>query len=231
MIILLVLLLGCALTPPIDVKKQSEETYRKDMKVNVDGKDYVGTGVLPVKQTYKFTLYPKEKIDRLIVQNCHREFVIDKPKTGWFKNDYTFNFDPLPDVETNKLCQIEIAALNQNTRNSFAFFEFDDTRPEISLQAFVKCNGIYDVSRAGVSLCQSADGLKQQIFFQEKVLLGDLDPGCNAPETDDYFFWTFVPNKKKCSYYFVSRKLAKNGKRIAHRLTTVGYSSIPYPME
>lgn len=226
-----VFITGCALAPAVDVQKQAEQTYRKDMKVTVDKVDYIGVGVLPLQQSYKITLYPKEKISRLIVQSCNRELVIDKPKSGWFSNDYSFVYTPLPGVETGKLCQLEIAALNENTRNSFAFFEFDDSREEINLQGFLRCNGAYSVSRAGVSICQAAEGLEQQIFFQEVVLIGDIPKGCNEPESNDGVFWSFVPNRNKCSYYFVSNLRAKNKKRRAHRLTTLGYSSIPYPME
>lgn len=228
---LVFLLAGCSLTPVVDTQKQAEQTYRKDMLVKVNDKEYPGVGVLPVSSFYKITVYPKEKISRLIVQNCHREFVIDKPKTGWFKTEYTFSIAPLTDVETNKLCQLEIAALNENTKNSFAFFEFDDTRPEVSLQSFLKCNGAYTVSNAGVSLCQSAEGLEQQIFFQERVMIGEIPSNCNEPKSEDGIFWSFVPNKSKCSYYFVARTKHKNGKRLMHRLTTLGYSAIPYPME
>lgn len=231
LIILLVLLTGCALTPPIDVKKQSEETYRKDMSVVVDGEKYTGIAVLPVRNLYKFTLYPKEKASRYIIQSCSRDLVIDKPKQGWFKPEYSFVYDPVPDLETGKVCNLEIAALNENTRNSFFFAEFDDTREEVSLQGMLKCNGKFEMSRAGVTLCQSAEGLEQQIFFREKVMIGNIPEYCDEPKTDDNIFWSFRPNRNKCVYYFVAHSKAKNGKRLTHRLTTIGYSSVPYPME
>ena len=230
-ITLLCFIVSCALTPTVDVQKQAEQTYRKDMPVTIDGVNYFGTAVLPQQLSYKITLYPREKISRLIVQTCNREMVVDKPKQGWFNNAYSFTYVPLPGAETGKLCQLEIAALNENTRNSFFFAEFDDTREEISLQGFLRCNGNYQVSRAGVSVCQSAEGLTQQIFFQEVVKIGRIQEGCNVPESDDNVFWDFVPNKNKCSYYFVADIRAKNGKRKAHRLTTLGYSSVPYPLE
>jgi hypothetical protein len=213
--------------PVKDIKTQAEQTYKKDMLVKVDDNEYRGVGVLPLKDKYKITLSPKDKASRILIMNCHREIVVDKPKTGWFSNAYTFIFEPLDQVEKGKLCQLEIASLNVETKNSFAFFEFDDSRPEISLQGFVRCNGEYKASRAGVSLCQSAEGLEQQIFFQEKVLIEGVLDNCNKPESKDGFFWSFVPNRNKCSYYFISNKKASNGKRMAHRLTAIGYSSIP----
>lgn len=223
---------GCAsISTPEDVKRLAVETFRKDMKVVVDGVEYRGTGVLPIRPAYKIQITPKEKASRLILQNCHREIVIDKPKTGWFSKTYQIDFAPIDVAESGKLCQLEIASTNEQVKNSFAFFEFDDSRPEVSLQALLKCNGQQSFSRAGVSLCQSAEGLEQVISFSQKVVNEGNIEECNQPESKDGFTWVFIPNKNKCSYYFVAQKKHPNGKRLAHRLTSIGYSMIPVDID
>jgi len=42
---ILLIFLGCAMNPVMDVKKSAQETYRKDLKVKVNGKEYLGIGV------------------------------------------------------------------------------------------------------------------------------------------------------------------------------------------
>lgn len=227
MIPTLLTIVSCATTSVMDAQKAADETYMKNMKVVVNDIEYPGIGVLPLEKTYEITIYPKEKADRIIVQNCHRELVFDKPKQGWFNKKFTFYINILEDAETNKLCQIEIASLNEKIKNSFAFFEIQDARPEITLPALLKCSG-QQVFNKGVSICQSAEGLEQIIAFSEKVVNEDVQEECNKPQSQDGIKWTFIPNKNKCSYYFVARTKAKNGKRLAHRLTSIGYSTVPW---
>lgn len=219
--------------PVQDVRKQASETYRKNLKVTVNGKTYRGTGVLPIASKYDFTLHPTGKADRIIVQSCGRDIVFDSPeKDGWFKTEYSFEYVPMPGLETRNSCPVEIATLEMKTvDNGFAFFEFQDERPEVALEASLQCNGKTSIGIKGVSLCQGAAGLQGRIWFKEKTILSGVNKECDTFTTTDGFFYDFEIPPHKCVYAFVSNTKTKNGVRIYHRLSTVGYTSIPYPSE
>jgi len=220
-------IVSCSTFTVRDPQKEAEQTYRKDLKVKVDGKLYDGIGVLPRKPFYDITIYPEGKIDRLIIQNCHRDMTTDKPKTGWFSNEYTFRLMPVPGLEDNRSCPIEIASLEEKkTRNGFAFLDFQDVREEISLQGYLKCSGEYSIPK-GVGICQAASGLRQSVFFQSQTILEGVEGDCDVMESKDGFLWEWNMQPGKCTYYFVARQKAKNGKRIAFRLNALGYTSIP----
>jgi hypothetical protein len=218
---------SCSTYTVKDPQKLAEETYRKDLKLEIDGKTYEGTAVLTRKTSYELTIFPEGKMDRLIIQNCHRDMTTDKPKTGWFSNKHTFRFMPIPGMEDNRSCPLEIASLEEKkTRNGFAYIDFQDSREEISLRAYMKCNGEYSTPQ-GVGICQAASGLRQSVFFQSQTLLEGVEGECDVMESKDGFFWEWNATPGKCIYYFVAREKHKNGKRLAFRLNALGYTSIP----
>lgn len=223
-----VLFSGCATYPVSDPQKEAEQTYRKDLRFKADGKEYEGVAVLPRKTAYEITLFPEGNIDRLIIQSCNREIIADKPKTdGWFNKSFMFKFLPLPGMEDNRTCPIEIASLEEKkTRNGFAYIDFQDVREEISLQGHLKCNGEYSTPK-GVGICQAAAGLRQSVFFQTQTLLESVDGDCDIMESDDGYFWEWNMPRGKCIYYFVGRERHKNGKRLAFRLNSLGYTVVP----
>lgn len=222
---------GCSILQTQSANEMASKTFRKDLKFEIDGKTYSGVAVLPRKPTYEIIFHPETKIERFIIQTCHRDATIDKPKTGWFSNKFTYKFTPQPGIEDSMSCPLEIAALDLNqTKNGFAFIEFQDQRPEISLKANIKCNGDYNLE-TGVGVCQSAAGLLQQVFFSEKVLLEGVTGECEGPESNDGFFWNWIMKDEKCVYYFVARTKHKNGKRLAFRLNAIGFNSVPVRLD
>lgn len=235
-IILLLLtcfLFSCSMLQIPNAQKQAEQTYRKTLKVEVNGKVYRGTGVLPITPKYDITLYPTGKADRIIMQSCARDIVIDSPESdGWFKNAYSFEFIPMPGLETRNSCPLEIATLEKKiVNNGFAFLEFQDERPEVALEATLQCNGKTTMQVKGVSLCQGAAGLQGRIWFKEKTILAGVGPDCNTFQTKDGFIYDFEIAPHKCVYAFVSNSKTKSGIRIYHRLSTVGYTVVPFPSE
>lgn len=225
----LLFLTSCNTLPIQNAQEQAEQTFKKDLVVRVDDTTYIGTGVLPNKLGYKITIKPKEKIDRLILQTCHRDETVDKPRTGWMNNEYTFNFIAQGGIENMGSCPIEIAALNKNTKNQFAYFDIQDIRKEISLKAHVKCNGTYK-EFTGVGVCQSAEGLTQQVFFKEPVLVEGVGEKCAGFRTTDGFYYEWEMKRDKCIYYFVAKTKHQNGSRLAFRLNAIGYTSVPIPL-
>lgn len=219
--------LGCSLLDVKDPQKEAEQIYKKDLELIIDGNKYSGTAVLPLKASYSITVIPEEKADRVIIQSCHRDLTIDKPKSGWFSSKYTFTYEPIIGMEDNRNCALEIASLTAKTKNAFAYIDFRDSRPEISLKANIKCNGQYSTSD-GVSVCQSAAGLRQSISFEEKTLIEGIDLKCNVMETKDRYTYEWNMVADKCIYYFVSNKKNEAGKRIIHRLNALGFTSSPW---
>lgn len=227
LIFLLYYQFGCSILEVKKAEEMASKTFRKDLKFEVDGKVYTGTAVLPRKTVYEITFYPETSIDRYIFQTCHRDDTIDKPKTGWFSNKYVYKFLPQTGIEDSRACALEVAALEKKqNKNGFAYIEFKDLRPEISLKGYLKCNGNYTIDD-GVGVCQSAAGLRQEIFFQQKVLLEGVDENCKSPESEDGFFWSWNMKDNKCVYYFVAKEKHKNGKRLAYRLNAIGFTFVP----
>lgn len=229
MSLIMMILISCqSLEVLKEDQKQKTEILKADMVVTIDGKEYVGTGVLPVKDAYKITIFPKEKADRVTIQTCNRDDTYDKPKTGWFKKEYSYVVGLLPIAETNKSCPLKIESLNENIKNSIAIFQIDDRRPHVSLRMLSKCSGKQSFSNAGVSLCQGAENSVQFFEFPEKVWPGDPEPHCATPESSDGKIWSIKLNRGMCTYYFGSRRKHQNGEYMVHMLTTYGYTMTPY---
>lgn len=230
------MLSSCQSPPLMNVDDASKQTFRKDMTVEFDGIKYRGIGVLPRKALYKVKIYPPGKTDRLIWQTCNRDNTQDPPldpntKKRMFSNVIEFHYAPLRGIEDNRVCPIQIASLEeQKLRNGYAYFDIIDYREEISLPAHLRCNGDYDHPQhlqPGVGICQTAAGLTQQIFFNTEVVLQKVSPECDVMKSKDGFFWEWDAPKDKCVYYFVSNLKHKNGKRLAFRLNSIGFTAVP----
>lgn len=221
---------GCSLLQIKEVKDPKElakYTYRKSLKFEVDGKTYSGVAVLPRKSWYDIIIMPEEKMTYYIFQTPHRDIPVDKPETGWFNKKYTYKFIPQVGLEDRGFSPLEIAALNKDQEaDSFAFIEFQDARPEISLEGNLMCNGEFIYKAPGVSLCQTAKGLIQEIYFNQKVLIESVDNGCEQPSTEDGYRWRIKASEGECPYYFTAREKHANGERLSHRLTMIGYTKV-----
>jgi hypothetical protein len=205
-----------------------QDVYKLDLQVKINGKDFSGIGVVPQAPAYEIVVYPQDKIDRIIWQTCNREEVVDRPNTGWFNKSYRFSFTPLSPIEDEKACALQITVLTEKTnRVGMALFAFTDKRVEVNVPATVRCNGRSDQYPGGVSVCQSAAGLTQQIEFRDPVINAGVKGACNVMKTDNEKVYTFEMPLDKCTYYFVAQDKASNGKRRVHRLETAGYNFIP----
>lgn len=206
-----------------------DDVYKHDLRLEVNGAVINGVGVVRYAPEYRVRVYPPGKIDRIMWRTCNREETVDKPDTGWFSNRYEFTIAPVQGFEDVNSCALSITVLEEKKRrNGFAMVEFEDRRPEVKLEASVACNGV--VTKAnGVSICQSASGLIQQISFAVPVVQKGASPECDVmrPLDSDEKTYRFAIAKGECSYYFVAQERASNGKRYVHRLTTIGYSDVP----
>lgn len=223
-----ILTAGCS-SPQKLYTPNVNETYKRDLPVEINGVEFIGVGVAPAANTYKVKVTPPGKIDRIMWRTCNREEVVDKPDLGWGKSKYEFDVTLIEGLEDMAACGLSITVLEEKKRrNGFAFIEFQDKRPEISLHANLSCNGRV-VQNKGVSICQSSEGLYQQIEFGTAVVQKGSSEQCDVmkplDETEKKF--RFIMPAGECTYYFVAKERAPNGKRYSHRLSTIGYTDVP----
>lgn len=213
----------------LDVKKAedlAQKTYRKSLKFEVDGKAFQGIAILPHKDCYEITLMPEDKMSFVLFQTFHRDVPIEKPKTGWFSNKIKYKYCPQTNTEDTGYSPLEVAVLNdKQVHDAFAFIMLRDTKPEISLPANLKCNGDFTYVD-GTAICQTAAGLQEEIFFQQKVLVGTSNENCEKPESNDGLFWKVRVSEGECPYVFTAKEKHKNGKRLSLILTTIGYTAL-----
>ena len=219
--------IGCSIIPVKDPEELAKYYFRKSLKFEIDGKSYEGVAVLPRKETYNITIIPDEKMTFYIFQTPHRDIPIDKPDTGWFNKKFSYKYTPQTNLEDRGYTPLKITALNKDqVSDAFAFIEFKDANSEISLEANVKCNGELYSNVIGVSICQTAKGLIEEILFKEKVLIESVDNNCVNPTTNDGILWRIKASEGECPYYFTARTRHENGHRLSHRLTMIGYTKV-----
>ncbi len=213
---------------------KESEVYRHELRVDVNEAQFYGTAVVKRATEYKVRVYPPGKVDRIAWRTCSQEQIIDKPdvsKSGWF-GGYSyidFVYKPAFGVDDVNACPLKIEVLEEKKRrNGMALVEFEDAREEVTLFADLVCNGQLS-QRRGVSICQSAAGLYQKIAFPSPAIQRGGDPKCDVmkPEKGDERFYLFVMAPGECVYTFVSNSKTPNGKRMEHRLTTIGYTDVP----
>lgn len=207
----------------------ANETYRHDLKVKINGITFNGIGVAKAASRYEIEVYPPGKIDRIMWRTCNREEVVDAPDLGWMEKKYKFVIEPVQGLEDVTSCGLQITVLEEKKRrNGFAFIDFEDRRPEVSLPARLACNGVVNTVN-GVSVCQSAVGLYQQINFDVPVIQNGSSLECDVmvPFNGDESVYRFTMPPGDCTYYFVAQEKALNGRRFVHRLNTKGYTDVP----
>lgn len=219
------LISACATFMPIKPDIENK-VYEQELVIEVNGEKFRGAGVVKHASEYKIKVYPDERIQFITWHTCHENHSEKKPKTGWFSKAFEFVLKDVPGVVDVASCSLEISLLDGDKKHiGLATIEFQDTRPEVSLPAIVKCNGVVKNYETGVSICQNAAGLVQQISFKEPVLIADKKQKeeCKTMKTIDEKTYTFLMPVGKCTYYFgADRKL--KGKMLLHRLQTIGFT-------
>lgn len=237
-ILIATLLITASCSTGVVQKLDSKILYKRDMYVNVDGFEGVGTLVVPDRSSHKFHAKAKGKLDLFTLNTCHREWtkekawnVTTKKKAGpfglWKKTkiqDKEIKFDFFPTIlERENSCITELGGYEIKLgQHSWALIDYET--PEAKLPAFVSCNGNEYNSR-GVSICQAKKGLIQAIRFPVDVITSP-DPDCDLPtKTGKYFEYPI--KKGRCVYAFMEKKSPHR----VHRLTTFGYEQLLIRME
>jgi hypothetical protein len=193
--------------------------YKRDMRMKINGKDYVGVAVPPRADSYEIEIETVGDINMLTVTSCHREQVFEEPTKGWFKagNKFKYSYRPVKGVEDGRGCLLDIGSYERNKgRHQWASVDFV-TMTE-TVPATLTCDG--EVRQAGpVSICQAKAGLVQRIRFDRPMRVSP-DEGCKVMATADEFVYEYEMPRSECTFYFGD----KDGN--FHRLTTLGYESI-----
>jgi hypothetical protein len=144
-----------------------KKKYREYKNINETIR-FCGTAVLPDLEKYNMVIDSHAKIDFFVSKSCHEENTSENPNKGLFKKKDKFYLEYSPTVEKGKTCPLYLGAYSRRSKFGTALIAFES--PRFKLPAIVECNGNTEHYN-GVSICQSREGLIQQITFQEPVLI------------------------------------------------------------
>lgn len=225
---------GCASIPPgQDVTKANYPNLR----VEVNGADYYGIGVIPKADEYNMVIKPNDRATRLMIRGCHITYIKDKPDSSWFKRGIEYKYVIAKGLADKQTCQLHIATIDHKEKTlDFAILDHVDARPHVSMSPLrVQCNGEDIESALGAIACRAAAGTFQAIHLPYKSIVTSWDregkPSqfCEqAMETHDGFNYEITMAPHKCIYFFTSNQKAANGKWTQARLTTFGVTDYPY---
>lgn len=201
--------------------------YKKDMIVN----NQEGLILLPLDELVPMNVESRGSLDMFIMRTCNKEVTKEKAwnvkqtiKTGLFgwgsrsidvKDQVNFTYSP-NDLEKQPGCYMELSGLDSiSQQNSWAIVVF--THEAFKQLATLSCNGINAVFQ-GTSVCQTRQGLIEQISFPEEVTA--LSNSCGIEQKSAKVFqWTML--KDKCIVTFKNRSSGQ-----LHRLFMFGYEDI-----
>lgn len=192
--------------------------YRRDIEINVNGRSGDGVLVVPSSAKYEIKIKAPGKLDLYTITSCHREETGHKDGI-WKNKKMTYDYVPVPGIEDRGPCPVHLGAYEKTQgRHSWGLLDFED--PSATMPAKIKCNGeIYQAN--GVSICQSKEGLLQEIEFSEPMV-ADFDKACPQPKVIDNKVFQYAIGKGHCLHYF--QEIRGSGR--IHRQTTIGYESI-----
>lgn len=223
--ILAIFLLTPSCAPmPVQTLDQNK-FYKRDMKLTVDGIAREGVLVAPRAASHSFDIEARGKLDLFTMESCHREVSIeDAGDKGWFADRRHSHVDyrPVPGMEDTGSCVVRFGGYEQSGgRHSWAIIDFEDA--ETTLPAQMKCNG-ENYGSNGVTICQSKQGLLQQIQFPTPVVVTPT-AACPLPPAADGKTFLFPMPARECVFNFLEVVRPGTPAR-QHRLTTIGYESI-----
>lgn len=196
-------------------------------KVEKNKLKFCGVGVLPYKPFYKITVNSPGKLNFFSLTSCHEEDTTENADRGIFNKNGRIKIRYKPDLEQGLACPLYVAAFSKRQRHAWGILAFE--HPRFKLKARMRCNG-YTAITNGVSMCQSRNGLVQELVFDEEVKLMDpvLGSGGRVEEcpslektTKDFKRFLFRLPKRECVYGFIGKKSRK-----IHKFYAIGYEDI-----
>jgi hypothetical protein len=205
-------------------KRFKKGKYRKT-ELTREVVEICGVGVLPDLEDYRIKVKAPAELDFFALTTCHEETTSENPDAGWKKKDGEVTFTYKPTMEKGKACPLYISAFNRKQRHSWGVLIFEHER--YKLPARVYCNG-YVEEYDGVSICQSREGLIQQVHFNEPVKLvspvkgaADKKEACPVLGKDGQSSFEFKIPNRECFYGFIGMNSGN-----IHQLLTIGYEEI-----
>jgi len=233
--LLIILFMGylahsCA-TASENQKLDSGKFYKRDMIVTVNGKIFEGFAAVPKAEKYDIHVEARGDLDMFIMTSCHKEEQKERAwnvkKTirsglfGWgrkkidLKREVSFSYYP-NSLERDGDCPMELGGYeNRHGRHSWAFIDFESEK--YKLPAKINCNGRV-IESNGTTVCQSRNGLIQDIEFSEEATLADNNDCKIASKKSKRF--EFAMPEGKCVLVFASKDLK------FHKLTLLGYEAL-----
>lgn len=218
-------LLATACAPMPMATTDANTFYKRDMWLSVDGIQREGVLVGARRASHHFDIQAKGKLDLFTLESCHRDISRENAgQSGLFgdKREVELDYAPVAGLEDTGSCVVRLGGYEKlGGRNSWGFVDFED--PGTTLPADVKCNGEHFGSN-GVTVCQSKQGLLQQIQFPGPVVVTP-STACPLPPSQDGRTFLFPIAARECVYNFL--EVVKPGTPARqHRLTTLGYEAI-----
>lgn len=205
-------LTGCAsVSQPAD----PNTFYRREFRIKAAGREGVGNLVLPKQASYQIELSTGGEMDLFTFTTCHRE---DPKERAGDRVDYTFT--PAPGIEDQGGCPAVLGGFEQKKgRHAWGFIDFETD--DVSLPAALRCNGRV-IAANGVSICESAEGLLQEISFPVAVRVSPASVTCDLPKPHEGTTFRYPIPKGECVFAFMELTAPYR----VHRHNTYGYQKI-----
>jgi len=207
------------------IKKRKGRFSRRNRTVSTKT-TFCGVGVLPYKDKYELEINTNTKLDMFAITTCHREQTTNNADKGIFRKNGRIKVDFTPSLEKSRACPLYVGAFSRVGKHAWGVVAMES--PAYQLQADIKCNGEQFKSN-GVAICQSRNGLIQQITFPEPVKMaapvdGPADRKAPCPKltlSKSGRVLEFKMPNRECLYGFIGRKSYK-----AFQFYTIGYEQL-----
>lgn len=194
--------------------------YKRDIQMNINGFDFDGTGVVKKSDKYKFKIKAKGNLDLFIMATCHREITSESAWTKKLfvdKKEASFEFIP-NEIEFD--CPLNLLGAEIiKGRHSWGFVDFESN--EYILPAINICNG-EKINSNGVSVCQSKQGLIEEIRFEVEVFVSPVEQECQTFLSNSGNIFKYNIPENECVYLFVEKQKPHR----KHKLSTIGYQDV-----
>lgn len=154
-------LIGCEHQAKNEIS--SDIYYDRLMRMEIDGVQYTGAAVLPLKPKYQIKIRTPGDIDFLLVKSCQRREIYE-PK----KSEFTFTFSPKP-TEKAIPCPLEFEAMEKG-KNRLTLGKVIIPTEGYELPGTLDCNEKpLQAMSHGVSYCESGAMYHQTLSFSAVV--------------------------------------------------------------
>ena len=186
--------------------------YRADLEIQVDGHDFLGSGVTASNGETVFSITSLINVDRIEVETCDREdicqpgsqcpptFDVDRVWFGQPGKTLRYVYDPSP-IERGESCPIHFRVFNKSALLAWGFVAF---RNGETLTAKFTCNAQV-MSDVGHSACNPKQGKLNTIHFDLPIEDYDVDQSCHLTKLSATDF-ELRPDVALCTGKFYAQK-------------------------